>query len=106
MLTDGLDWETAITVAKLKKMVWGLETLQLFDERLSSSLSQIRSARESLEHTMEQVGGQDPCRYSNLMFVFRKLDNNILSCFKDKRMFPRSLRNATASCLTCKRGFN
>lgn len=68
-MTDGLDWETAITVAKLKKMVWGLETLQLFDERLSSSLSQIRSARESLEHTMEQVGGEDPHQNLNLMSV-------------------------------------
>jgi hypothetical protein len=36
-------------------MLWGLEALRVFDDRLSTSISQIRKARETLEHTIDQV---------------------------------------------------
>ena len=40
---------------KLKKMLWGLEALRVFDDRLSASLSQIQKAREAMERTIKQA---------------------------------------------------
>lgn len=36
-------------------MLWGLEALRVFDDRLSGSLSQIQKAQESMERTVKQV---------------------------------------------------
>ena len=55
VLLEGLEWGTSEAVDKLKKMLWGLEALRVFDDRLSASLAQIQKARESMERTIKQV---------------------------------------------------
>jgi hypothetical protein len=55
ILLEGIELEASDAVEKLNKMLWGLEALRVFDDRLSTSLSQIRKARETLEHTIDQV---------------------------------------------------
>jgi hypothetical protein len=50
VLLQGLEWGSSKAVDKLKKMLWGLEALRVFDDRLSASLSQIQKAREAMEH--------------------------------------------------------
>jgi hypothetical protein len=56
VLLQGLEWGSSKAVDKLKKMLWGLEALRVFDDRLSASLSQIQKAREAMERTIKQVG--------------------------------------------------
>jgi len=51
----GLEWGTRGAVDKLKKMLWGLEALRVFNDRLSSSLSQIQKAQEAMERTIKEV---------------------------------------------------
>lgn len=55
ILLEGIDLEATDAVDKLEKMLWGLETLRVFGDRLSGSMSQIRKAREKLEQTIERV---------------------------------------------------
>jgi hypothetical protein len=55
VLLQGLEWGSSRAVDKLKKMLWGLEALRVFDDRLSASLSQIQKAREAMERTIKQV---------------------------------------------------
>jgi hypothetical protein len=55
VLLQGLEWGSSKAVDKLKKMLWGLEALRVFDDRLSASLSQIQKAREAMERTIKQV---------------------------------------------------
>lgn len=58
VLLQGLDWRSSKAVDKLKKMLWGLEALRVFDDRLSASLSQIQKAREAMERTIKQASYQ------------------------------------------------
>jgi hypothetical protein len=39
-------------------MIWGGQALRIFDDRLSASLSQIRNAKEALDHNIKQDEGQ------------------------------------------------
>jgi hypothetical protein len=50
-----MDWGANDAPDKLKKMLWGLEALRVFDDKLSSSLSQIQKAKETMDHTIQQV---------------------------------------------------
>lgn len=36
-------------------MLWGLEALRVFDDRLSGSLSQIQKAQDAMERIVKQV---------------------------------------------------
>ena len=52
----GLDWlKSDEAVHKLERMIWGLEVLRTFDDSLSSSLSEIKEARDRMLHVIEQV---------------------------------------------------
>lgn len=55
VLLQGIDWGTTQALAKLKKMLWGLEALRAFDERLSASLAQIQRAKEAMERNGKKV---------------------------------------------------
>jgi hypothetical protein len=55
VLLEGLEWGTSEAVDKLKKMLWGLEALRVFDDRLSASLTQIQKAQDAMERTVKQV---------------------------------------------------
>ncbi len=54
-MLDGIQLDASDAVERLERMLWGLEALRVFDDRLSTSLSQIRKTRENLEHTIDQV---------------------------------------------------
>lgn len=43
---------------RLRSMLWGLEALKIFDDRLDDSLKSIDKARETLVHQMDNVGLQ------------------------------------------------
>jgi hypothetical protein len=52
----GLDWlKSDEAVHKLERMIWGLEVLRTFDDSLSSSLSEIKEARDRMLQIIEQV---------------------------------------------------
>jgi hypothetical protein len=52
----GIDWlKSDEAVHKLERMIWGLEVLRTFDGSLSSSLSEIKEARDRMLYTIEQV---------------------------------------------------
>lgn len=52
----GLDWlKSDEAVHKLERMIWGLEVLRTFDDSLSSSLSEIKEARDRMLHVIEKV---------------------------------------------------
>lgn len=54
-MLEGLEWGTAEAVEKLKKLLWGLEALRVFDDRLSASLAQVQKAQEAMERVAKQV---------------------------------------------------
>jgi hypothetical protein len=97
VLLEGLEWGTSEAVDKLKKMLWGLEALRVFDDRLSASLAQIQKAQDAMERTVKQV-----CRallssrgqHLNLTHRSRKLASNMLTCCKSTIMSSKSSRNA------------
>lgn len=76
VLLEGLEWGTTEAVDKLKKMLWGLEALRVFDDRLSASLAQIQKAREAMERTIKQEAGQQHVdlleAYNNVIEEFEK----------------------------------
>ncbi|PBP23734.1 hypothetical protein BUE80_DR005413 [Diplocarpon rosae] len=76
VLLEGLEWGASEAVDKLKKMLWGLEALRVFDDRLSASLSQIETAREAMEKMVRQEAGQQHAEllqeYNNVVEEFEK----------------------------------
>ncbi|KAE9369730.1 hypothetical protein N431DRAFT_345331 [Stipitochalara longipes BDJ] len=72
VLLQGLEWGTTKAVDKLKKMLWGLEALRVFDDRLSASLSQIQKAREAMERTIKQLHVDLLQEYLNVLEEFEK----------------------------------
>ncbi|KAK3350290.1 hypothetical protein B0T25DRAFT_457435, partial [Lasiosphaeria hispida] len=56
-LLEGLEdwWGTVEAINKLKKMLWGWEALRVFNDKLSSSLSQIQRAQAAMEHVIKHV---------------------------------------------------
>lgn len=59
-LLEGLEqwFNTEQSINKLKKMLWGWEALRVFNDKLSSSLSQIQRAQEAMEHVIKQVSSR------------------------------------------------
>ncbi|CZT10086.1 uncharacterized protein RCO7_03218 [Rhynchosporium graminicola] len=76
VLLEGLEWGTSEAVNRLKKMLWGLEALRVFNDRLSASLSQIQKAQEAMERTVKQEAGQQHVdllqEYNNVIEEFDK----------------------------------
>jgi hypothetical protein len=55
-LKQGLDWAHAEdAIQRLKSMLWALEALRIFDDRLAESLEKIREAREKMQRYLSQV---------------------------------------------------
>ncbi|KAH7407184.1 hypothetical protein BKA64DRAFT_666015 [Cadophora sp. MPI-SDFR-AT-0126] len=76
VLLEGLEWGTNEAVNRLKKMLWGLEALRVFNDRLSASLSQIKKAQEAMDRTIKQEAGQQHVdllqEYNNIIEEFEK----------------------------------
>ncbi|KAK3326630.1 hypothetical protein B0H66DRAFT_551399 [Apodospora peruviana] len=77
-LLEGLEdwWGTTEAINKLKKMLWGWEALRVFNDKLSSSLSQIQRAQEAMEHTIKQDAMQQHVdliqEYNSIVEEFKK----------------------------------
>jgi hypothetical protein len=56
VLKQGLDWAHADdAIQRLKSMLWALEALRIFDDRLGESLEKIKEAREKMDRYLCQV---------------------------------------------------
>ena len=51
----GLDWKAHTAVPELKKMFWGLEALRVIEDKLGTSLYEIRKAKNQMENTIQIV---------------------------------------------------
>ncbi|KAK4465126.1 hypothetical protein QBC42DRAFT_26114 [Cladorrhinum samala] len=78
-LLEGLEdwWGTSEAVNKLKKMLWGWEALRVFNDKLSSSLSQIQRAQDVMERYVRQHALQQD---ADLI----QETNNVLDDFKKR----------------------
>lgn len=78
-LLEGLEdwWGTSEAVNKLKKMLWGWEALRVFNDKLSSSLSQIQRAQDIMERYIRQHAIQQD---ADLI----QETNNVLDDFKKR----------------------
>lgn len=76
VLLEGLEWGTDEAVDRLKKLLWGLEALRVFNDRLSASLAQVQKAQEAMERTIKQEAGQQHVdllqEYNNVIEEFEK----------------------------------
>ncbi|KAK0100648.1 hypothetical protein ONS95_007101 [Cadophora gregata] len=77
VLLEGLVWGTNEAVDRLKKMLWGLEALRVFNDRLSASLSQIKKAQEAMARTVKHEAGQ---QHVDLLQEF----NNVIEEFEKR----------------------
>ena len=56
VLLRGMEWHKSdIALKKLKKMLWGLEALRVFDGKLTSALQEIKDGKESMKGALERV---------------------------------------------------
>ncbi|KAH8597407.1 hypothetical protein B0O99DRAFT_76478 [Bisporella sp. PMI_857] len=94
VLKRGLDWEhEEEAIQRLKSMLWALEALRIFDDRLSDSLDKVREAKESMRKYIIQGPGrrhqelEHQCQirledfdkqYGNLVSVHVKIEQKIV----------------------------
>jgi len=56
VLLKGLEWHKSdIALRKLKKMLWGLEALRVFDDKLKMALARIKDSKEATKKDLERV---------------------------------------------------
>ncbi|KAK0744618.1 hypothetical protein B0T21DRAFT_282031, partial [Apiosordaria backusii] len=73
-LVEGLEdwWGTAEAINKLKKMLWGWDALRIFNDKLSTSLSQIQRAHDVMENVIKQVYAELVQEANTVLDEFRK----------------------------------
>lgn len=91
MLQEGLNWEhEEDAIQRLKSMLWALEALRIFDDRLSESLESVKEAKDKMLKYLSQVSdtearsGQDnpqliECLTSRGTFKMKQLAGLLLS---------------------------
>ena len=56
VLLKGLEWHKSdIALRKLKQIVWGLEALRVFDDKLKMALAKIKESEEAMKKDLERV---------------------------------------------------
>lgn len=56
VLLKGLEWHKSdIALRKLKKMLWGLEALRVFDDKLNMALARIKDSQEATKKDLGRV---------------------------------------------------
>jgi hypothetical protein len=56
ILLKGLPWHKSdVALKKLKQMLWGLEALRVFDDKLNRGLNQIKAAQTKMYSQLETV---------------------------------------------------
>ena len=57
MIFDGLEFEkSSKALQRLQVLIWGLESFRAFGSVLSSSVIDIKSVKENLDHATKEVG--------------------------------------------------
>ncbi len=70
VLLMGFDWEERDkAVYKLQKMIMCLEALRVFDDRLSSSLSKIQEAKETMVREITETKQVCACQHSTCILT-------------------------------------
>lgn len=55
-LLKGIEWQKSqLALRRLKTMLWSMEALRIFDDKLSSALTEINGARSNLKHELDKV---------------------------------------------------
>lgn len=56
ILLKGLDWHKSdVALKQLKEMLWGLEALRVFDDKLKRALQEIDNAKKAMEKELTMV---------------------------------------------------
>ena len=56
ILLKGMEWHKSDEALKhLKKMLWGLEALRVFDDKLRTALSEIKNAKIKMKTELEKA---------------------------------------------------
>ena len=56
VLLKGLKWHKSdVALKKLKEMLWGLEALRVFDDKLRKALEKIKEADEKMRERLKRV---------------------------------------------------
>ncbi|RDW66529.1 hypothetical protein BP6252_10164 [Coleophoma cylindrospora] len=75
VLFEGVEWGTE-AVSRLKMMLWGLEALRVFEDRLTASITQIQHAQDAMDRILKQEATQQhpdlTQEYINVLEVFEK----------------------------------
>ena len=67
MLKKELDWTHAEdAIQRLKSMLWALEALRIFDDRLGESLDKVREARDKMRTYLRHVSLSALCSIAPL----------------------------------------
>jgi hypothetical protein len=58
VLLKGIEWHKSdVALKKLKNMLWGLEALQVFDEKLKRGIQEIKDCKKKIDFGLKRVGG-------------------------------------------------
>jgi len=56
VLLKGIEWHKSdVALRKLKKMLWGLEALRVFDDKLKRALQEIRDCEDQMNRELLRV---------------------------------------------------
>ena len=56
VLLKGMEWHKSDdAVKKLKQMLWGLEALRVFDDKLTRALQEIKEGKEKMKGALAKV---------------------------------------------------
>jgi len=56
VLLRGMEWHKSdVALKKLKEMMWGLEALRVFDDKLARALVQIKEAKTKMKNYLQTV---------------------------------------------------
>jgi hypothetical protein len=56
-LLKGIEWQKSqLALRRLKTMLWAMEALRIFDDKLLSALTEIKEARSHLMQELNKVG--------------------------------------------------
>jgi hypothetical protein len=58
VLLKGIEWHKSdVALKKLKKMLWGLEALRVFDDKLKRGIQEIKACKNTMDKELNRVSG-------------------------------------------------
>lgn len=56
VLLKGMEWHKSdVALKKLKKMLWGLEALRVFNDKLTRALQEVKDGKEKMKGGLARV---------------------------------------------------